>query len=154
MITRDQQWQRSQPRDLDRPLLFILLRELRLADRCFAISTSFLDSRTASASFALARRLISRSSPLSAISRKGSFRLALHSHAPRLDMGSRELSHPLRTPSVTLVGCIVGSCHQAEKALSAANPRGLSSLNRQFAVLTHYRSFGGHNESYSHPPVR
>src|SRR5579884_3939058 len=75
----------SQLRGLDWPLPFASVREFRFAARCFIFSASFLDSRIVSAAFALARRLISRSSPVSAMLSELSFRLAPDSDAPKLN---------------------------------------------------------------------
>lgn len=149
--TREQRWQRSQLRDLDRPPLFTLLRKVRFADRCFAFSASFLDSRIASASFALARPLISRSSPVSAILRKRSLPPASHSDALRLYTESHELGPESKCSSVTLVGCIVGNWHHPEKTLPAAKPARF--VFAQAPVLTDRSFLGGHNESNSHPPI-
>lgn len=144
--SREERCQRSKLRDLDRPLFLSLLRKFRFADRCFAFSASFLDSRIASASFALARPLNSRSSPVSAILRERSLSLASHSDAPRLYTENRELSPESKCLSVTLVGCIVGDWHQAEKTLTAAKSarfvfaqpatRSFSRLNALFLEVT------------------
>jgi hypothetical protein len=94
---------RPQFRDLNRPplLLALLCSIIRFAERCFVVSTSFLDSLIASASFALVRRLISRSSPVSAMFNESSFSF-FYSDAPMLYMENCELSHQSTFSSVTL----------------------------------------------------
>src|SRR5436305_9118353 len=67
-----------QVRDLEWPFVLLVLRELRFGERCFTCSAIFLDSRIVSVSFALARRVICRRSPVSAILTAYSFRLNRH----------------------------------------------------------------------------
>lgn len=142
LIMKEQQCQGSQLRDFDRSFFFTRLREACLVERSFIVAASLLDSRIASASFAFDRCLISRSSPVSAISKNRSFGVLLFRCATlargRLCPFANRNLHPWRWWD---------------------GPRWLPIHNVYLrptttaSVVSLPLPFGGQNESNSHPPV-